>query len=105
MSGGIRLYQARRAPLQSACVSGTTPFVMHATSAMGQNAKYSERADNFRFAPINGHHQARTPCRKSAMNRRQPTPSTGQSRATAPSSGKLGKVALDGTATNCVKVA
>src|SRR4029453_15673220 len=34
---------------------------------MGQNAKYSERADNFRFAPINGHHQARTPCRKSAI--------------------------------------
>jgi hypothetical protein len=33
---------------------------------VGQNAKYSERADNFRFAPMNGHHQARTPCRKSA---------------------------------------
>jgi hypothetical protein len=33
---------------------------------MGQKAKYSERADNFRFAPMNGHHQARTPCRKSA---------------------------------------
>jgi hypothetical protein len=27
---------------------------------MGQNAKNSERADNFRFAPMNGHHQART---------------------------------------------
>jgi hypothetical protein len=38
------------------------------------------------------------------MNRRQPTPSTGQSRATAPSSRKLSKVALDGTATNCVTI-
>src|SRR5229473_2813378 len=38
-------------------------------SQLGQNAKYSERADNFRFAPMNGHHQARTPCRKSAMKR------------------------------------
>src|SRR5438876_4684826 len=37
-------------------------------SELGQNAKYSERADNFRFAPINGHHQARTPCRKSARS-------------------------------------
>src|SRR6267142_4139706 len=37
-------------------------------SEMGQNAKYSERADNFRFAPLNGHHQARTPCRKSATS-------------------------------------
>jgi len=36
------------------------------TSASGQNAKYSERADNFRFAPMNGHHQARMPCRKGA---------------------------------------
>jgi len=32
----------------------------------GQNAKYSEGADNFRFAAMNGHHQARAPCRKSA---------------------------------------
>ncbi len=39
-----------------------------AMSETGQNAKYSERADNFRFAPISGHHQARTPCRKSAMS-------------------------------------
>src|SRR3982074_205485 len=38
-------------------------------SQIGQNAKYSERADNFRFAPINGHHQARKPCRKSAKLR------------------------------------
>ena len=37
-------------------------------TGQGQNAKYSERADNFRFAPMNGHHQARTPCRKSAKN-------------------------------------
>jgi hypothetical protein len=36
------------------------------TSEWGQNAKYSERADDFRFAPIDGHHQARTPCRNSA---------------------------------------
>lgn len=35
------------------------------------------------------------------MNRRQPTPSTGQSRATAALSIKPGKVVLDGTATNC----
>jgi len=32
------------------------------------------------------------------MNRRQPTPSTGQSRATAVLSRELGKVVLDGTA-------
>ena len=32
------------------------------------------------------------------MNRRQPTPSTGQSRATAALSRELGKVVLDGTA-------
>jgi len=25
---------------------------------LGQNAKYSERADEFRLAPMNGHHQA-----------------------------------------------
>jgi hypothetical protein len=35
-------------------------------SRMGQNAKCSERANNFRSAPMNRHHQARTPCRKSA---------------------------------------
>jgi len=29
-------------------------------SGWGQNAKYSETAINFRFAPMNGHHQART---------------------------------------------
>jgi hypothetical protein len=38
-------------------------------SAQGQNAKYSERADNFRFAPMNGHHQARTPCLKGVESR------------------------------------
>jgi len=27
-------------------------------SALGQNAKYPERADDFRLAPMNGHHQA-----------------------------------------------
>ena len=36
--------------------------------------------------------------RKVPMNRRQPTPSTGQSRATAVLSRELGKVVLDGTA-------
>jgi len=29
-----------------------------AMSELGQNAKYSERADDFRLAPMNGHHQA-----------------------------------------------
>jgi hypothetical protein len=38
------------------------------------------------------------------MNRRQPTPRTGQSRATAQLWGKLGKVALDGAARNCVTI-
>jgi hypothetical protein len=33
---------------------------------MGQKLKYSLRADVFRFAANNGHHQARTPCLKSA---------------------------------------
>ena len=37
-------------------------------------------------------------CTAHAMNRRQPTPSTGQSRATAVLSRELGKVVLDGTA-------
>jgi hypothetical protein len=46
--------------------AGTVRRRSGAMSLSGQNAKYSERADNFRFAPINGHHQARTPCRKSA---------------------------------------
>jgi hypothetical protein len=40
-----------------------------------------------------------------AMNRGQPTPRAGQSRATAPSSRKLSKIALDGTATKYVTVA
>jgi len=35
-------------------------------SALGQNAKYSQRADDFRLAPMNGHHQAQTPRPKSA---------------------------------------
>src|SRR6476646_3750836 len=37
-------------------------------SQLGQNAKYSERADDFRLTPENGHHQARTLCRKSATS-------------------------------------
>src|SRR5258708_672808 len=37
-------------------------------SLQGQIAKDWERADNFRFAPSNGHHKARTRCRKSANN-------------------------------------
>ena len=37
----------------------------------GSKGEYSERADNFRFAPISGHHQARTPCRKSARSRQR----------------------------------
>src|ERR1700687_4822496 len=38
-------------------------------SQLGQNAKYSEGADDFRLAPMNGHHQARLPCRKRAIKR------------------------------------
>src|SRR2546429_6994549 len=34
--------------------------------SIGQNAKYSQRADDFRLAPMNGHHQAQTPRPKSA---------------------------------------
>jgi hypothetical protein len=55
-----------------------------------------------RFNPDNRHRWSRDERLFRAMNRRQPTPSTGQSRATAASSIKLGKVLLDGTATNCV---
>jgi hypothetical protein len=54
------------------------------------------------FTPNSGHCLAPPKLTLCAMNRRQPTPSTGQSRATAALSRKLGKVALDGTATNCV---
>jgi len=36
--------------------------------SIGQNAKYSQRADDFRLAPMNGHHQAQTPRPKSANN-------------------------------------
>ena len=35
-------------------------------SALGQNAKYSERADVFCFASNNGHRSTPPPCRKSA---------------------------------------
>jgi hypothetical protein len=52
--------------------------------------------------PDNRHRWSRDERLFRAMNRRQPTPSTGQSRATAALSIKLGKVVLDGTATNCV---
>src|SRR5438105_14415531 len=41
----------------------------HATAffdSIGQNAKYSQRADDFRLQPMNGHHQAQTPRPKSA---------------------------------------
>jgi len=33
---------------------------------MGQNAKYSERADDFRFVPRLGHHSMRSVCLKRA---------------------------------------
>jgi len=42
---------------QGGCISAA--FLSRgATSEMGQNAKCSERADDFRLTPKNGHHQA-----------------------------------------------
>jgi len=59
------------------------------------------RLTHVRFNPDNRHRWSRDERLFRAMNRRQPTPSTGQSRAIAALSIKLGKVVLDGTATNC----
>jgi hypothetical protein len=33
---------------------------------MGSKGEYSQRADDFRLAPMNGHHQAQTPRPESA---------------------------------------
>src|SRR5712672_2554081 len=75
--------------------SAETGSPLRYMSELGQNAKYSERADNFRFAPINGHHQARTPCRKSAMCRHKSSscPSNHRTRPSEQSHRELGAIA------------
>jgi hypothetical protein len=66
---------------------------------VSQTRKCADATAEIRSTPMNGHRQTGATGLFSTTNRRQPTPGTGQSRVTAPSLEKPGKVALDGPPT------